>query len=78
MTLMVSGIIGCYCIYVDDTLVLVKENQIHKILKVFNLFYKHLWFTVHKFENEGVHFLDKKIMNNDKFNIHIKYTNSDL
>ena len=78
MALMVSGIIGCYCIYVDDTLVLVKENQIHKILKVFNLFYKHLWFTVHKFENEDVHFLDKKIMNNDKFNIHIKYTNSDL
>ena len=38
MTLMESGIIGCYCIYVDDTLVLVKEDQIHKM---FNLFYKH-------------------------------------
>ena len=37
-------------------------------------FLKHLWFTVEKFENEDVYFLDINVMNNDKTNIYIKYT----
>ena len=56
--LMKSGILKFYCRYVDDTLVLVKEDQIDKILKAFNSFHNNLRFTVDKFENEDVHLLD--------------------
>ena len=42
------------------------------------IFLKDLWFTVEKFENEDVHFLDINVMNNDKTNIYIKYTNGGL
>ena len=35
-------------------------------------------FTVDKFENEDVHFLDLKIMNNGDINIYVKDTNSGL
>ena len=55
------------CGYVDDMLVLVKEDQIDKILKV--------RFTVDKFENENVQFLDLKIMNNGEINIYVKDIN---
>ena len=48
-------------------LVLVKEDQIDKILKV--------RFTVDKFENENVQFLDLKIMNNGEINIYVKDVN---
>ena len=37
--LMKSGVLKFYCRYVDDTLVLVKEGQIDKILKTFNFFH---------------------------------------
>ena len=67
-----------YCRYVDDTSVLVKEDQIEKILKAFNSFRNSLQFTVDKFENENVHFLHLKIMNNCKINIQVKDTNSGL
>ena len=76
--LMESGILKFYCRYVDDTLVLVKEDQIDKILKAFNSFHNNLQFTVNKFENEDVHFLDLKIMNNGDINIYVKDTNSGL
>ena len=36
MPLMESEILKFYCRYVDDTLILVKEGQIDKILKTFN------------------------------------------
>ena len=48
-------------------LVLVKEDQTDKILKV--------QFTVDKFENEDVHFLDLEIMNNGKIKIYVKDVN---
>ena len=67
-----------YCRYVDDTLVLIKEDQIDKILKTFNSFHNNLRFTVDKFENENVSFLDLRIMNNGEINIHVKDTNSGL
>ena len=80
MTLMKNGILKFYWRHVNDTLVLVKEdqNQIDKILKVFNSFHNNLWFTVDKFENEDVHFLDLKIMNNGEINIYIKDTSGGL
>ena len=74
--LMESGILKFYCRYVDDTLVLVKEDQIDQILKAFNSFHNNLRFTVDKFENEDVHFLDLKIMNNGDISIYVKDTNS--
>ena len=67
-----------YCRYVDDTLVLIKEDQIDKILKTFNSFHNNLWFTVDKFENEDVRFLDLRIVNNGEINIYAKDTNSGL
>ena len=78
MLLMKSGILKSYCRYVNNMLVLVKEDQIGKILKAFNSFDNNLWFTVDKFENEDVHFLDFKIMNNREINIYVKDTNSGL
>ena len=76
--LMKSGILKFYCRYVDDTLVLIKEDQIDKILKTFNSFHNNLWFTVDKFENEDVRFLDLRVMNNGESNIYAKDTNSGL
>ena len=58
--LMKSGIFKFYCIYVDDTLVLVKEDHIDKILNAFNSFHNNYRFTVDKFENKDVHFLNLK------------------
>ena len=76
--LMESGILKFYCIYVNNTLVLVKEDQIDKILKAFNSFHNNLRFIVGKFEKEDVHFLDLEIMNNGDVNIYVKDTNSGL
>ena len=74
--LMKSGIFKFYCIYVDDTLVLVKEDHIDKILNAFNSFHNNYRFTVDKFENKDVHFLDLKIMINGEIQIYVKDTNS--
>ena len=58
-SLMKNGILKFCCRYVDDTLVLVKEDQIDKILKAFNSFHNNLRFTVDKFENEDkLHLID--------------------
>ena len=76
--LMKNGILKFYCRYVHDTLVLVKEDHIDKILKACNSFRNNLRFIVDKFENEDVHFLDLKIMNNGEINIYVKDTNSGL
>ena len=56
-----SGLIKFYRRYVDDTLILVKPNNIPLLLKKFNSFHKNLKFTVDRFENDFVHFLDIKI-----------------
>ena len=47
--LMESGILKFYCRYIDNKLVLVKEDQIDKILKALNSFQNNFRFTVHKF-----------------------------
>ena len=73
-----SGILKFYCRYVDDTLVLIKEDQIGKILKAFNSFHNNLQFTVDKFENEDVRSLELRVMNNGEINIYVKDTNSGL
>ena len=56
-----AGTIKFYRRYVDDTLVLIKPCDILSVLKKFNSFDKNLNFTVDKFENGKVHFLDLEI-----------------
>ena len=56
-----SGMIKCYCRYVDDTVLLVKPADIPHIHNLFNKLHKNLRFTVDCFENEVSHFSDIKI-----------------
>ena len=59
-----SGLIKFYRGYVDGTLILLKPNNIPLLLEKFNSFHnsqKNLKFTVDRFENDFVHFLDIKI-----------------
>ena len=78
MPLKKSGILKFYWRYVNDMLVLVKEDQTEKNLKAFNSFHNNLQFTVDKFDNENVYFLDLTIMNNREINIYVRSTNSGL
>ena len=50
-----------YCYYVDDTLVLIKPCDTPFVLKKFNSFDQNLNFTLEKFEDGKVHFLDVEI-----------------
>ena len=55
----------------DDTLVLIKPSDIPSVVKKFNSFDKNLNFTVDKFENGKVHFLDLEISESGNiYNIH--------
>ena len=56
-----NGTIKFYVIYVDDTLLLAKPEQIDGILAEFNKFHKNLEFTLDKFEDCVPHFLDLEI-----------------
>ena len=76
--LMKSGNLTFCCRCVDDTSVLVKKDEIDKMLKAFNSFQNKLQFTVDKFQIEDVHFVDLKIMNNGEINIYVKDTSSGL
>ena len=59
-----------YIRYVDDTLLLIKDEDIDPILKELNSYNKYIRFTVDPFINEPVHFLDIK---NHQNNIDIYY-----
>ena len=63
-----------YFRYVDDTLLLVKDEDIDLILKELNSYNKNIKFTVDGFINEDVHFLDIKINQN---NTDIYYKDTD-
>ena len=71
-----SGLIKFYRRYVDDTLILVKSNNIPLLLEKFNSFHKNLKFTVDRFENDFVHFLDIKI-SCDGTDVYRKSTHTD-
>ena len=73
-----QGTIKFYVCYVDDTLLLVKCQDIDKVLKAFNGFNKNLKFTVARFENKTPHFLDLEICPNGlKFFPHWAVINMD-
>ena len=56
-----SGKIKFYACYVDDTLLLVKLEDIDDILNRFNAYHNNLEFTVDKFQDCVPHFLDLEI-----------------
>ena len=56
-----EGVIKFYARYVDDTLVLIKPEDIDRVHKELNGFNKNIKFTVDKFDNEIPHFLDIEI-----------------
>ena len=55
-----DGLIKFYVKYVDDTLVLAKVEDIDNIMKQFNSFDKSIQFTIERFEDGIIHFLDIK------------------
>ena len=65
----------CYR-YVDNTILIIKKNNIKHILHLFNLFHKNLRFTGDIFDNGNICFLDIKILNNGKTDISVKVTNT--
>ena len=65
-----------YIRYVDDTLLLVKPQDTDEVLKKYKSFDKNIQFTVDKFLNGNVHFIDIKI-NVNKMDIYFKETHTD-
>ena len=53
-----SGKIKFYARFVDDTLLLANEEDINYIFNKFNSFHPSLQFTIDRFDNGKVHFLD--------------------
>ena len=62
--LMADGVIKFYMRYVDDTLVLIKPEDIQKVLDKLNSFDKNLRFTHDPFSDGDTHFLDIRIREN--------------
>ena len=61
--LLADGTVAFYSRYVDDTLLLIKPENVKMVLKKFNSFHSSLNFTCNQFQDE-VHFLDIKIDRN--------------
>ena len=68
-----SGIIKFYCRYVDDTLLLIKHDDIDMLLHKFHSFDNNIRFTYDKFSDEPPHFLDLNLDDN-KFSLYRKHT----
>ena len=62
-----------YISYMDDTLALIKESDINTVLHKLNSFHLNLKFTVDKFDDGIVNYLDIKIIDNE---IDIYYKNT--
>ena len=67
-----NGVPTYYYIYVHSTLIFIKKDKIQHDLNIFNSFVKKLHLTVDTFDNENIHFLDIKILNNGETDIYIK------
>ena len=72
-----DGTLKFYSRYVDDTLLVVKPQDVSRIHKLLSSFDKNLKFTVDLFENEVPHFLDLE-MSPDGISIYWKDTNTGL
>ena len=60
-----SGLMKVFIRYVDDALLLAKEDDIDNIVRQFNAFDDNFQFTIDKFTDNKVHFLDIKIDRNE-------------
>ena len=78
LKLIESGIIQFYIRYVDDTLVLIKEDKINEVLNAFNAFDRNLDFTVDEFDDGLIHFLDLSVdvAKHGEIDIYSKLTNT--
>ena len=61
-----------------ETFVLIKKDKIQLVLNPFNSFDKKLRFSIDNFDDDNIHFLDIKILNNGETDISIKDTNTGL
>ena len=59
--LLQAGTLRFYARYVDDTLMLIKPEDVDNVLGRFNQYHQSLQFTVDTFENEVPHFLDLEV-----------------
>ena len=57
-----DGLLKFHIRYVDDTLALIKESDIDSVLNKLNGFHSSLNFTVDKFDDGVVHYLDLKLL----------------
>ena len=73
--IVVSDLIKFYIRYVDDILLLAKENDIDNIVQQFNAFDDNLKFAINRFTDNNVHFLDIKI-NRDETDLFYKTTHT--
>ena len=70
-----NGLIKFYIRYVDDTLIKAKVEDIDNIMKQFNSFEKSIQFTIGRFKDGIVHFLDIKI-NGSETDLYYKTTHT--
>ena len=70
-----NGLIKFYIRYVDDTLIKAKVEDIDNIIKQFNSFEKSIQFTIGRFKDGIVHFLDIKI-NGSETDLYYKTTHT--
>ena len=68
--IVVSDLITFYIQYVDDTLLLAKQDDIDNIVQQFNTFDDNLRFTIDKFTDNNFHFLDIKTDRNETDSFH--------
>ena len=73
--LFAANLLKSYVRYVDDTLALIKESNINIRVKKLNSFYPSLKFTVDKFDDGILHYLDIKIVDNE-IDIYFKETHT--
>ena len=72
-----DGTIKFYGCYVDDTLLVIKPNDIEHAHQALNKFYKNLHFTVDRFDDVVPHFLDLELRD-DGIALYEKPTNTGL
>ena len=72
-----NGTTKFYCHYADDTLIIVKPQDVSRIYELLNSFDKDVKFTTDLFENEFHHLLDLK-MSPHGISIYRKDTNTAL
>ena len=56
-----KGVIKHYMRYVNDTLLLIKPENVETVLRKFNSFHNNLYFIVDIFDDGDIHFFDLKI-----------------